>query len=87
MATRIGEEFEGIVSGVIDWGIFVQENKTKAEGLVRISNLGNDYYEFDKKQYAILGRRDKEKFTLGDKVKMKLMSVDIKEKQINWKLI
>lgn len=87
MATRIGKEFEGIVSGVTDWGIFVQENKTKAEGLVRISNLGSDYYEFDRKTYAILGRRGKEKFTLGDNVKMKLQGVNVKERQIDWKLI
>ncbi len=87
MSKRIGEEFDGMITSVVDWGVYVQDIKTKAEGLVRISTLKNDYYNVDSKNYRIVGERSGKKYTLGDKVKIKLISVDIKKRNIDFEII
>lgn len=87
MSKRIGEEFNGMITGIVDWGVYVQDIKTKAEGLVRISTLKNDYYNVDSKNYRIIGERSGKKYTLGDKIKIKLMSVDLKKRNIDFEII
>jgi len=87
MKDHIGETFEGIISGVTDWGIYVEENETKAEGLIRISNLGDDFYMFYKKKYALIGERTKKKFTLGNKVKIKLTGADLDSKTLDFTIV
>jgi len=77
MQNKIGEEFNGIITGVTEWGVYVEETRTKAEGLVRMSTLGDDYYSLDSKQYRVVGERSKKKFALGDTVKIKLKSADL----------
>ncbi len=87
LSTRIGETFNGIISGVTEWGFYVEELTTKAEGLVRLSSLADDYYVLDEKNYRIIGEKTKKIYALGDKVKITLVAADIKEKQITWKVI
>ncbi|MCH7756572.1 RNB domain-containing ribonuclease, partial [Patescibacteria group bacterium] len=87
MMDRIGQTFDGIISGVTDWGIYVEESKTKSEGLIRVSNLGDDFYTFNKKKYALIGERTKHKFTLGDKVKIKLTGADLDAKTLDFVLV
>ena len=87
MESRLGQTFDGIISGVTDWGIYVEENETKAEGLIRISNLGDDFYTFNKKKYALIGERTKKKFTLGDKVKIKLTGANLDAKTLDFMLV
>src|SRR6202008_2273665 len=69
MMEHIGEEFEGTITGVIDWGIYIEEKETKCEGMVKIRDLGNDYFMLDEKNYTIKGEKTGKKFTLGDTVK------------------
>jgi len=87
MASHVGEKFEGVVTGISDYGIFVEESDTKAEGLVRLSSLRDDFYVMASHGYRISGTRTGRNISLGDKVRVRLTSVDIEQKQINWELV
>ena len=75
------------ISGVAEWGVFVEENETKCEGLIRISDLGNDYYVFEREKYRIVGKQSKATFTLGDKLKFRVKAVDLEKKSIDYELV
>jgi len=83
MQSRLGEDFEGVISGVTEWGLFVEIVETKCEGLVRITDLDDDFYDFDSKQLVIVGRNNKRRFTLGDKVFVKVVKTDIDRRTID----
>lgn len=87
MSKRIGEEFDGMITSVVDWGVYVQDKKTKAEGLVRLSTLKNDHYNIDPKNYSIVGERTGQRYTLGDKVKIKLIDVSVENKTIDFEIL
>ena len=80
---RIGETFEGTISGVTDWGIYVEESETGADGLVKLSDINDDYYVVDKK-YTIRGEKTGKKFSLGDKVKVKLINANVDERTLDF---
>lgn len=87
MSERIGQTFSGTISGVAEWGIFVEENDTKCEGLIRIADLTDDFYIFEKDNYRIIGKQKKKTFTLGDKITFKVKAVDIERKTLDYELI
>ncbi len=87
MTEHIGEQFDGIISGVTDWGLYVEDNRTKCEGMVPLRDLGDDFYIFNKKTYSVEGQRTKKKFRLGDKVRFKVMKADLDAKTLDYKLI
>ncbi|MEQ9049507.1 MAG: ribonuclease R [Marinoscillum sp.] len=87
MQTMLGEDFEGIVSGVTEWGIFVEIVETKCEGMVRLADLDDDFYEFDEKNYRIIGKRNKRIITLGDKLMVKVVKTDIDRRTIDLDLV
>jgi len=87
MMKRVGETFEGVISGVTEWGIYVEEKKTLAEGLIRLSNMRDDYYNLDRKNYALVGERTKRRFRLGDPVKIRLTAVSLEDRTIDWQLV
>ncbi|HEC30839.1 MAG TPA: ribonuclease R [Candidatus Yonathbacteria bacterium] len=86
MSTRVGDTFEGTISGVTEWGIFVEERTTKSEGMIRLSNLPDDYYIYDEKNFQVVGRSKKKKYRLGDTVKIKVEGIDVEKRLINYKL-
>jgi ribonuclease R len=83
---KIGEEFEGIISGVTEWGFYVELNDSKCEGLVHIRELDDDYYFFDEDNYSIIGKRNKKVYQLGDAVVIKIMRADLEKKQLDFTL-
>lgn len=87
MADKVGQVFDGIISGVAEWGIFVEEITTRTDGLVGLRSLHNDFYEYDQKKFALVGRRTGTTYRLGDKVKIKLMKTDLKERQVDYILV
>ncbi len=87
MSGRIGEEFDGVVSGINDRGIFVAELETLAEGMVHVRTLRDDLYELGDHGYRLIGTRTKKTLSLGDKVRVRLTGVDIERKQIDWELV
>ncbi len=86
MADKIGEEFEGLISGVSKWGLFVEIKENKIEGLVRMSDLNDDYYYLDEEHFQIIGYNKRVIFKLGDSIKIKIKSTDIMKKQLNFEL-
>ncbi|HKL37245.1 MAG TPA: ribonuclease R [Bacteroidales bacterium] len=84
---RLGEEFEGIISGVMEWGVFVELNDTKCEGLVHIRDLDDDFYIYDERNYCIIGQSKGKKYQLGDPVKVKLVRTDLEKKQIDFLML
>ena len=81
------EEFIGVISGVTDWGIYVEIISNKCEGMVRIRDIKGDHYEFDESQYAIVGRNTKNMYQLGDEVVVKVKEADLLKKHLDFKLV
>jgi ribonuclease R len=86
MQDKIGEEFSGVISGVTEWGIFV-ELENKCEGMVSVSSLADDFYIFDEKNYCLVGRHSNQKFQLGDVVKVEIIRANLEKKQLDFRLI
>ena len=76
LADRVGEEFDAVISGVVNFGLFVKLEETLAEGLIKMRDLDDDFYVFDEKRYAIVGRKTKRSIRLGDELRVKLVRVD-----------
>ncbi len=86
MQDKIGEEFEGIISGITGFGIFVELENT-VEGLIHIKNLKDDYYHYDEEKYHLIGERTKKIYRIGDELKIKVDSVNLEERELDFKLI
>lgn len=87
MSTRIGKKFDGIISGITEWGLYVEEVETKCEGLIRVRDLKDDFYIFNEKKMELVGQKRNKKFKLGEKIKIKLNGVDLERKTIDYTLI
>ena len=87
MRDRLGEIYEGVISGVTEWGFYVELDDNMCEGLVPIRDLADDYYDFDEKAYCLTGRRHGTKYTLGDRVKVQVARADLDRKQLDFALI
>ena len=77
------KEYQGLISGVTEWGIYVEIIETKCEGMIRMSDMTDDFYEYDEKRYRIVGRRNKKVYTLGDKVNVRVKKTDIDRRLID----
>lgn len=84
LAERVGEIFDAVISGVTERGLYVEEQTTHADGMIRIKDIGDDYFEYDEKNYQLLGRRTRKSFRLGDPIKVKLAAVRIAEKELDF---
>lgn len=87
MKERLGETFEGIISGVTEWGLYVQLNENKCEGMIPIRDLDDDYYEFDEKSYCLVGRRKRRMYRLGDPLTIRVARANLEKKQLDFELI
>lgn len=87
MSTRLGKVFDAVISGVTEWGIYVELTHSHCEGLVPMRLLDDDYYDFDEKNYTLLGRRYRRKFTLGDAVRVRAIHSDFERRQIDFELV
>ena len=86
MADRIGQVFDGVISGVTEWGIYVELTENKCEGMIPIRDLDDDYYTFDDKNYCLVGRRFHKKYQLGDEVTVKVAKANLDKKQLDFVL-
>ena len=87
MMNKIGDEFAGIITGVADWGIYVQEQEALCEGMVKLSSLKGDFYEHEAKKYRIKGQKTGKVYRLGDEVKVKLVRADAEERQLDFEIV
>ena len=90
MMEHVGETFTGTITGVTDWGVYVEEKETKCEGMVKMKDIGNtfnDFFALNPKTYCITGEKTGKKITLGDTVKFKVMSADLEKKMLDYSII
>ncbi len=87
MSTRVGQTFKGVISGVSEWGIYVEEVETKCEGLIRVRDMEDDFYILNEKKLELVGRDKKKKYRFGDRVTIKVKKVDLERKTIDYVLI
>lgn len=87
LSSKIGQEFDAVISGVTEWGLYVEDLVSASEGLVRVRTIGDDFYNYNQKEYALVGQRTKKSFTLGDKVKVKLVATDLAARTVDFELV
>ena len=87
MRDRLGQEYEGVISGVTEWGFYVELDENMCEGLVPVRDLADDYYDLDEKNYCLIGRKHHNRYTLGDRVKVQVARADLERKQLDFALI
>jgi ribonuclease R len=84
LSEHIGEEFDAVISGVTERGLYVEEQTTHSDGMIRVKDVGDDYFEYDEKNYQLLGRRTRKSYRLGDPIRVKLSSARIAEKELDF---
>lgn len=87
MSERLGETYDGVISGVTEWGLYVELNENKCEGMVPVRDLDDDYYEFDEKNYCLRGRRKNKVYSLGDAITIKVARANLEKKQLDFALM
>ncbi|MEI6049346.1 MAG: ribonuclease R [Bacteroidota bacterium] len=86
MSDKTGNVFEGVISGVTEWGIYVEIVENQCEGMIHIRELADDYYEYDEENYCIKGRSTGKIYTLGDRVNIEVVKADLQKKQLDYRL-
>ena len=86
MSAHLGEVFDGVISGVTEWGIYVEITVNKCEGMIPIRDLDDDYYAFDEKNYCLVGRRHHRRYQLGDELRVKIAKTNLDKKQLDFAL-
>ncbi len=86
MSDKIGKVFEGVISGVTEWGIYVEIIENQCEGMIAIRELQDDYFEYDEENYSIKGRQSGKVYMLGDKINVEVARADLKKRQLDYRL-
>jgi len=84
---QVGAVYSGVISGVTEWGMYVEIIENKCEGMIRLRDITDDFYTLDEKNYAIIGQRKKKRYQLGDEVQIRVKNVDLTKKQIDFSLV
>jgi ribonuclease R len=87
MQSKVGQEFDATITGVTEWGIYVEEKETRSEGLIRMRDLSDDFYILDEKNYRLIGKHKKKKYALGDEMKIKLLRANLAERQLDFGIV
>ena len=87
MQDKVGKEFDGLVSGLTDWGIYVELIDNKCEGMVSIKSIADDFYEFDEEEYMIVGRHSGRKFEIGDELRIEVLNANLSRRQLDYRLV
>ena len=86
MTEHLGQVYKGVISGVTEWGLYVELNENKCEGMIPMRDLDDDYYEFDEKNYCLRGRRTRRTYSLGDELTIKVAKANLERKQLDFAL-
>jgi ribonuclease R len=84
---KTGQVFDGVISGVTEWGIYVEIIENQCEGMISVRELDDDYYEYDEECYCLRGRSSGREYMLGDRVKVEVVKADLQKKQLDYKLV
>lgn len=87
MMARVGTIYDGVISGITNWGIYVEENHTKANGMIKLKDLQDDFYVFKKETYSLVGTKTKKKYSIGDEVKIKVVGGDLERRTIDYRFV
>ena len=87
MSEHVGEEFDAVISGVSDRGLFVEVRPTRAEGMIRVRDIGDDYFVYDQKRYRLVGERSKKEYVLGDPIRVKLIAARQAERELDFAIV
>ena len=87
MSERVGQTYDGVISGVTEWGLYVELNENKCEGMIPMRDLDDDYYEFDEKNYCLRGRRKNHTYSQGDAITVKVARANLEKKQLDFALV
>ena len=86
MADRLGQEFEGIIDGVTEFGLYVELEENGCEGMIPIRNLSGDYYDFDERNFCLIGRRHRKRYALGDKLRIRVDKANLERRTLDFML-
>ena len=87
MADRMGQVYDAVISGVTEWGIYAEIIENKCEGLIPVRTLGGDYFEFDEKNYCLIGQQTRRRYRLGDHVQVRVTNCNLEKKQMDYELV
>lgn len=87
MSDHLGEVFKGVISGVTEWGLYVELDDNKCEGLVPVRDLADDFYDFDEKNFSLVGRKHGNRYRLGDAIEVQVARADIQKKQLDFVIV
>jgi exoribonuclease R len=87
MLSRMGENFTGMISGVTGWGIYVEIDGNKCEGMVRLETMRDDHYIFDEDRMCLTGKRSGQEYHFGDKITIRVVGADLMKRQLNFELV
>lgn len=87
MMEKLGEEFNGVISGITNWGIYVELEENKCEGMISLKDLEDDFYNFDEQNYRIIGRKYKREYNIGDRLRVLVTSANLEKKQLDFALV
>lgn len=87
MKERIGQEYEGHISGLSEWGLYVELDENHIEGMCFLRDIEDDYYQFDRERYEIHGHRSGRRLTLGDPVRIRVRRADLQKRQLDFEVV
>ena len=87
MQDKIGQVFDGVISGLTDWGIYVEIIENKCEGMISLQGLVDDFYEFDEDDYKIIGRHSRKEFQIGDPLRIEVTNANLSRRQLDFRLV
>lgn len=87
MVDKVGTEWDGVISGVTDWGVYVEIEENKVEGMVALRDMSDDFYAFDNESYAVVGHKSGRRFTLGDMVRIRIKKADLARKLLDFEMV
>lgn len=85
MLERVGNVYDGVISGITKWGVFIEENETKANGMIKFKDMTDDFYTFEKESFSVIGTETKKRYSIGDKVKIEIVGGDLANKTLDFK--
>ena len=87
LSDKIGEVFDGVISGVTEWGLYIELTGCKCEGMVAMRDLADDFYDYDENNYMLVGKRTRKKYQLGDEVKVEVARADLSKRQLDFYMV
>lgn len=87
MSEHVGDEYDAVVSGITEWGIYAEIIENKCEGMIPIRTLQDDFYEYDEANYSLVGRRTGHRYMIGDRLRIRIVRANLDKKQLDFEIV